>query len=356
MNRLETLILALWLALILAGIFLFFWALQPILTPFVAGALLAYLGDPAVDKLEEKGASRMVGVIVVFALTLSFLALLLALVIPVLLEQLVSLMTTVPIGYAWLAEVGLPWLQNQFSLSPITLPSINWETQLQDHWKSMGGFLANSFQRITASGLSFLLAVINLTLVPIVGFYLLRDWDRIVLAIQRLIPEARQQSISEVAIEVHEVLGAFLRGQMIIMICQAVYYSFGLWFIGLNYAFIAGVFIGLISIIPYAGSLLGILAAVGIAFAQSSFDWWFLGLLASVFILGQTLESLILTPNLIGDRIGLHPVAVIFVLMAGGELGGFTGILVALPVSAAGLVLIRRGLNSYRKSEAYFRS
>lgn len=339
--------------LLFLGVFIFL--LSPILSPFLLGALLAFLGDPLVDRLEARGFSRGGGVAVVFLLFAVALGLLLSVFIPILLSQLDQLVRNIPAIYQWLGQDVLPWLQRQFSTSPIKLPAIDWETQLAEHWQSMGRLTASTLARITDSGLAFIGGLFNLAIVPVVAFYLMRDWDVMVEAMLDLVPRPWQENISLMVGEADDVLGAFIRGQFLVMVAQAVLYSVGLWLVGLQFAFILGTVAGLASIIPYAGAVIGVGASLIVVWIQYGWELTPYLLVAGVFGIGQLLEGWVLTPLLVGDRIGLHPVAVIFALMAGAQLAGFTGMLIALPVAAVLLVFVRHGVNYYRQSDAYQR-
>ena len=327
--------------------------LRDILMPFAIGALIAYVGDPVVDRLEDRGFGRTSGVAIVFALFIGLLILIIAVVAPILLQQLSDVVAGIPDAYRWLALVAVPKLQAWLSLTPINLPEIDWQTSLSEHWSSVGKMTGGVVQQVTASSLSLLTGLLNVALVPVVAFYLMRDWDVMMAAIMKLVPRAMVRGVTTAINEAHSVLEAFVRGQLVVMSAQAVIYSTGLWLVGLNYAVALGLLAGAASIIPYAGAVIGIGSALTVAYLQFGLDLWALGLVGSVFILGQLIESFVLTPMLIGDRIGLHPVAVIFALMAGGQLAGFTGILIALPVAAVLLVFCRRLVEVYLTTDTY---
>lgn len=340
------------LALVIALVSLI-WVLHPILTPFALGALIAYLGDPLVDRLEARGYSRTAGVSAVFLIFTLCLILVLAVGLPLLLEQADQALRRIPDVYRWLSTSALPWIQGQLSLSPVQLPPIDWEAELAAHWKSLGKVTADTVARITRSGLGLAVIVFNLALVPLVAFYLMRDWDRMVEGLLDLVPRAWQEVVSLMVAEADDVLGAFIRGQLLVMLAQAVIYSCLLWLVGLNYAVILGTVAGIAAIIPYAGSVIGIGASLAVAWFQFGGELTPLLWVAAVFGVGQILESWVLTPVLIGDRIGLHPVAVIFALMAGGQVAGFTGVLLALPVAAVIVVFCRHAITYYRHSMTY---
>ncbi len=332
---------------------LFVYALSPILSPFVMGGLIAYLGDPLVDRLEARGYGRTSGVVLVFLLITLLLVLILSVGLPLLINQLDQAIRKIPELYRWMSNEALPWIHAQISVSPVKLPPIDWEAELAAHWQSVGKVTADTVARLTRSGMGILTAIINLALIPVVAFYLMRDWDRMVASVLDLIPVAWQENVSLMVSEADDVLGAFIRGQLLVMLAQAVMYSVGLWFVGLEFAIILGTGAGLASIIPYAGAMIGVGSSLAVAWFQFGGELLPLVWVGVVFAFGQTVESMVLTPMLIGDRIGLHPVAVIFVLMAGGQLAGFTGMLLALPVSAVLFVFFRHAVAYYRRSQTY---
>lgn len=328
-------------------------SLREILMPFAMGALIAYLGDPLVDRLEDRGFSRTSGVTIVFGVFLGLLVLIFAVAAPIVIKQLSEIAAAIPDAYRWVSSVAVPRLQALLSLTPINLPDIDWRTSLTDHWSSVGKMTGGVVQQVTTSSLSLLTGLLSVALVPVVAFYLMRDWDLMMAGIMKLVPRAMINGVTSAISEAHAVLEAFLRGQLVVMGAQAVIYSVGLWMVGLNYAVVLGLVAGAASIIPYAGAVIGVGSALIVAYLQFGLDLWALGLVGLVFIFGQLIESFALTPMLIGDRIGLHPVAVIFALMAGGQLAGFTGILIALPVAAVLLVFCRRLVSIYLTTETY---
>lgn len=341
--------LALALALGIGGAL---YLLEPILGPFVLGALIAYLGDPLVDAWERRGLNRTLGVCIVFALFTTLITLALVFAVPRLLHQLDQLVSRVPDIYHWLTQVAIPWLQQRLDLPGERLPQMDWSGQLADNWQSVGKMTASTLKQITGSSADLLLGLANLALVPVVAFYLMRDWDLLMDRTLHILPRAWQGSTSGIAAEADEVVGAFLRGQFLVMCSLGVIYSTGLWLVGLQLALLLGVIAGLASIVPYLGFMVGILASCVAAYAQFQ-DWTVLLWVGLVFGIGQTIESMVLTPVLVGDRIGLHPVAVIFALMAGGQLAGFVGVVLALPVAAVIMVFLRHALRHYRASDLY---
>jgi len=328
------------------------YLLEPILAPFLLGAVIAYLGDPLVDRLERRRVPRTPAVAIVFLLYSAIMLVVTLVAVPRLLHQLDALVQKVPDIYDWLTQIAIPWIQQRLDLPGGRLPKMDWSEQLADNWQSVGKFMAQTLKRITGSGANLLLGLANLALVPVVAFYLMRDWDELMAKALRMLPVAWQGRVSEMVGEADEVVGAFLRGQFLVMCALGILYSIGLWLVGLQLALLLGFIAGLASIVPYLGFMVGILASFIAAWAQFG-DWTMLLWVALVFGIGQMIESMVLTPVLVGDRIGLHPVAVIFALMAGGQLAGFVGVLMALPIAAVVMVFLRHGVRHYRSSELY---
>ncbi|MFV0277533.1 MAG: AI-2E family transporter, partial [Parahaliea sp.] len=322
-----------WFVGFLLVIGLAFYLLKPVLLPFVLGALIGYMGDPLVDALERRGLSRTLGVSLVFLIFSALLAAALLIAIPTLAQQVDALVRKIPEIYRWLTDTLLPWVQARLGVPVSGLPEIDWTTSLAKNWQSLSKAMGTTVMSITGSGASMLAWLVNLALVPVVAFYLMRDWDILVAKVLRMLPRAWQGKTIEMANEADEMLGAFIRGQLLVMLALGTIYSVGLSAIGLQLALVLGMIAGLASIVPYLGFIVGIAGSLLAAWFQFH-DWGSLLLVVLVFGIGQMLESMLLTPILVGDRIGLHPVAVIFALMAGGQIAGFVGVLVALPVSA----------------------
>lgn len=329
--------------------FLGLWLLQPILMPFVAGALLAYLGDPLVDRLEAWGMGRSPAVVTVFSVLTLLSALVVLLAFPLLAEQTQLLLLKLREVLVWLRTEALPEARQTLGLAS---PIESAREALAENWMSAGGLVGNLWNRITGSGMALSTWIANLALMPIVTFYLLRDWDILMAELRALLPLRLEPGVVLIASECDEIIGAFLRGQLIVMMCLGLMYSFGLWMIGLDLALVLGALAGLAAIVPYLGTIVGISAAGVAAWFQFG-DWQVLLWVGLVFSIGQMVEAWFLTPNLVGERIGLHPVAVIFAMMAGGQLFGFVGILVALPVAAVLAVCLRHALDAYKGSRLY---
>lgn len=339
--------------LLLAGVLLFGWllvSLSPILSPFLTAILLAYLGDPLVDKLESWKCSRTGGVVITFLILLLVCVISVLLIIPAILQQIEHLVQSVPEAVTWVNSVAVPYIEKTLD---IDLVEYDWAdlTQYLD-LGATSNVLKTIISNMTQSSLAILGAVGNLVLIPVVTFYLLRDWDILVARLAELVPRYYIGKVSTLIGECHEMLGAFFRGQLLVMLAQSVIYAIGLMAIGLDLGLLVGLLAGLVSIVPYLGAIVGIGAGLIAAFFQFG-DWIHILLVLAVFGIGQTLESTVLTPKLVGDRIGLHPVAVIFAVLAGGQLFGFVGVLLALPAAAVLMVVLRRAHDQYRGSVLY---
>lgn len=339
---------------VFAALGLLFYLLQPILLPFVLGALIGYLGDPLVDRVEARGGNRTLGVALVFLMFTSIFVLGMFFAIPMLLQQIDGFIASIPKVYGWLRDVALPWLQSRTPVTGRLLPEIDWSAELLSNWQSLGKVTAKTVSQLTGSSMDLLLGLANAALVPVVAFYLMRDWDAIIERSVSLLPRDWQSGTRNMMGEADEVVGAFLRGQFVVMCALGALYATGLALAGVDLALLLGLIAGLASIVPYLGFIVGITASLIAAYLQFQ-DWLPLLYVAGVFGVGQLVESMVLTPVLVGDRIGLHPVAVIFALMAGGQLAGFVGVVVALPVAAVIMVFARHAVNHYRDSDLYGR-
>lgn len=334
------------------GIGILIYLLAPVITPFLASALLAYLGDPVVDRLEKLKLSRTTSVSIVFFAILLVLISLPLILLPLVEQQISALVMKMP-GYLDKAQTFLaPYIKDVFHTDVDILNTQTLKNAFTSYWKEMGGVASAIVKTITKSGFVLVGWLANLVLIPVVTFYLLRDWDILVAKIGRLIPRAKLPVVVKLAKESDEVLGSFLRGQFVVMLVLGIVYTTGLWIVGLDLALLIGMIAGLVSFVPYLGFIVGILLA-GIATIMQFGDPLYLLHIIIVFGVGQALEGMLLTPLLVGDKIGLHPVAVIFSVMAGGQLFGFVGILLALPVAAVVMVMIRHVQDLYTSSGLY---
>ncbi|MGH8173643.1 MAG: AI-2E family transporter [Rhodanobacteraceae bacterium] len=339
-----------WLILIgIAGFLLYL--LAPVLMPFVAAALFAYLGDPLVDRL-ERWMSRSFAVSLVFLVMIVAVVAILLVLVPFIERQISNFLSQLPSWIDWFQNTARPWLEQHFGISPDVLDTQRLIGMLQTHWKEAGGVVTTVLERVSRSGLTLVGWMLNIVLIPVVAFYLLRDWDILVDRIHALVPRSIEPTVGRLAHESDIVLGAFLRGQLSVMVALGILYAVGLWAVGISVGPLIGMIAGLISFVPYLGAITGVIMAIIAALVQYQ-DWAHVALVLVVFGIGQTLEGYVLVPKLVGDKIGLHPVAVIFAVLAGGELFGFLGVLLALPVASVVMVLLRYAHERYTASKLY---
>ena len=340
--------------LIAALIVLALWLLGPVLTPFVVAAVLAYALTPLVNKLDRMGKGRLPRVVAVLLVELLFIVVALSLVlliipivakeIPLIREQIPLLADRISTGLTpWLAQYGIHVSLDVGSLKTLALKYLN------ANYEDMFGSLLSSIQL----GGSVALAVIgNAVLIPVALFYLLMDWDKFVARVLELVPPPMRSAFDSFTDESDSVLGQYLRGQFLVMLVMAIFYAIGLALFGLDLALPIGIFTGLAMFIPYLGFGIGLILAVLAGLLQFA-SIKAIVMVAVVYGIGQVVESLYLTPRLVGERIGLHPLAVIFALLAFGQVFGFVGVLIALPASAVLLVGIRRVKERYIASKLY---
>jgi predicted PurR-regulated permease PerM len=323
-----------------------FYLLAPVLTPFIAAALLAYIGDPLADRLQKLRLPRTLAVVCVFLLTFLLIGLLVLLVGPLIRQQVGALFAALPAIVSQIEQVWAPGVSDFLGLD--SGENIGIGAFLAEYKDMAGSWGATLLSSVTTTGTMLAAAVMSLFLIPILTFYLLRDWDSIVAHFGALIPESQRETVFELAGETDEVLGAFLRGQLLVMFALAIIYSTGLSMVGLEFAIAIGIVSGLVSFVPYLGFVFGIgIASLTVALEPNAL-WHLVGVVAT-FTIAQLIEGSILTPKLVGDRIGLHPVLVIFAIAAGGQLFGFFGILLALPAAAVLSVVVRFAFNRYLK-------
>ena len=340
--------------LIAAVVILALWLLGPVLTPFVVAAVLAYALTPLVNKLDRMGKGRLPRVVAVVVVELLFILAVLSLVllvvpivakeIPLMREQIPLLADRITTGLTpWLAQFGIKVSLDMGSLKAVALKYLN------ANYQDMFGSLLSSLKL----GGSVALAIIgNAVLIPVALFYLLMDWDKFVTRLLELVPPPMRSSVDSFTDEADSVLGQYLRGQLLVMLVMAAFYAIGLALFGLDLALPIGIFTGLAMFIPYLGFGIGLILAVLAGVLQFA-SIKAIVMVAVVYGIGQVVESLYLTPRMVGERIGLHPLAVIFALLAFGQVFGFVGVLIALPASAVLLVAIRRIKLRYMTSKLY---
>jgi predicted PurR-regulated permease PerM len=328
------------------------WLLAPVLTPFVFASMLGWLGDPTVDRLERRGWSRHLAVTFVFSAMAVVVLSALLLLVPLIERQLVTLVESLPRYRDWFVGTLLPWLEERTGIDlTMWLDPERLIQLVREHWERAGGVAATLLGYLSRSGFA-LIGLANIVLLPVLTFYFLRDWDLLVERIAALVPRDHIGTVRRLAHESDQVLGAFLRGQFSVMLALGALYAIGLWAVGLDLGLLIGVIAGLVSFVPYLGPATGVVLGVVAGTVQFG-DWQHVAMILAVFGVGQAVESYWLTPKLVGDRIGLHPVAVIFAIMAGGQLFGFLGVLLALPVAAVANVLLRYAHERYTRSRLY---
>lgn len=336
-------------SLVLLGLL---YLLAPVLTPFALAALLAYLGDPVVDRLEKK-FSRTTSVVIVFSCMSLVIAGALALLIPEIIRQAGGFPEQLQKLGAWFSSSLVPWAKTKLNLDLSSLDVAAVLETARAHLQDIGKILPKVFVGVGKSSAAVLGVLANLLLLPVITFYFLRDWDVLVARLQHLLPRPLEPTISQLARESDQVLGSFLRGQLSVMVVTGALYAIGLTLAGVQFGLLIGFTAGLLSFVPYLGPAIGIIAGVISALVSPGDPWINVALVAAVFGIGQIVESFFLTPWLVGDKIGLHPVAVIFSVMAGGQLFGFFGVLLALPVAAVVMVLLRHAHQRYLQSTLY---
>ncbi len=339
-----------WLAVFLTTGWIIY-LLSPILMPFLVAATLAYMGDPFADWLEKHKIPRTLAVIIVFMVLSIVVVGGLFVIIPAIKSQIAFTFAKAPEAYQWINQQAVPWINSTLGLE-IAISELDIQLWLEQHWEDTSSFLTTVLSGLGSSSVAVMAWFANLLLVPVVAFYLLRDWDKLISYVGSLIPRNKSTIVFKLAKESDEVLGAFVRGQLLVMFALGVIYSIGLSLTGLNVALLVGMIAGVASIVPYLGFAVGIIAA-GVAALLQYHSIGALVPIVIVFSVGQALEGMVLTPLLVGDKIGLHPVTVIFSILAGGQLFGFTGILIALPVAAVLAVIVRHFHSRYVDSHYY---
>ncbi|MDR0237265.1 chloramphenicol efflux transporter CxpE [Acinetobacter sp.] len=342
---------------ILAAIALVLWILyllKPVVIPFVAAFLVAYLFSPVVDKLSRL-LPRWLSISIVFIGIGVLLTWAIWFVVPLVWKQLIYARDSIPAGIHWVNSTFLPWLSNNFNVEHMELDTDQISKVVMEYVQT--NYSADSIQsmalKIAQSGLSFISIGGTIVLIPIIAFYFLLDWNRMLESLKGFIPRQYESSVLNIVAECHSVLGAFVKGQFLVMILLGIVYAVGLQLVGLEVGLIIGMIAGLCSIIPYLGFGVGIIAAIIACFFQFGLDLKHLLMVLAVFGVGQLIEGYILQPFLLGDKIGLSPVAVVFAVLAGAQLGGFVGMLIALPVAAVIVVLLKHLKELYQRSQFY---
>lgn len=336
-----------WLALI-GLISALIYLLSPILTPFLLAAVIAYICNPLVTWLAARKIPRTLSTIFIMLITIGAFAALVLIMLPLFEKEVSRLIERIPFFLDVVKTRFIPWLRSNFNIEP-QIDIVLLKQILMDHWQSAGGVAAKMLPSLKSSGLIILEFLINLILVPVVLFYMLRDWNVLVKQAGGLVPPSWQKQVFSLAQETDRVLAEFMRGEIAVIIIMSGYFVTGLWLAGLEFALPIGLLAGMLVFVPYLGTIVGLALATFAAITQFQ-EWSNIIAVWVVIGSGQLLESLLITPRLVGERIGLHPVAVIFALLAFGQLFGFIGILLALPISAVLLVWFRHLHDQYMKT------
>lgn len=327
--------------------------LAGVLAPFVTSIILAYILEPLVTRMARRGVSRNFAALIVVTGTILVVLALTLVIVPMFVQQMSALYGYIPKLLAWLRETAAPWLQHRFGLD-VAFDLDHLKEWLNKYGSEAGRALTAMLPSLTSGGMALVEFFANLVLIPVVLFYYVRDWPEMVGRLDKYAPPRWQAKLHEVARDLDAVLGQFMRGQLAVMVIMAVFYSIGLWMTGLKSALPIGIIAGLLIFIPYLGATVGLLLGTLAGLLQFQSLGGLLPIWA-VFTLGQLIESFYVTPRLVGERIGLHPVTVIFALMAFGQLFGFVGVLLALPMAAALVVGLRHLQPLYYASRWYRR-
>lgn len=333
-------------------LFLFLWVLGDTLLPFVAGMALAYFLDPVADMLERWGVSRLFATVFILFCFIIVFVLAVLIIVPILSGQVAGLLERLP-DYvsrlqALVRELDFDWLDRFQGEDGSFLGG-----SASDLIGRGAGWVGTVIEQLWASGKALIGIVSLLVVTPVVAFYLLYDWDRMVARVDSWLPLDHRDTVRQIAADIDKTVAGFVRGQGTLCLVLGVFYGTALTLAGLNFGLLIGLFAGLISFIPYVGSLVGFLLSVGVALVQFWPEWIPIAIIAAIFFAGQFLEGNFLQPWLVGSSVGLHPVWVMFALFAFGSLFGFTGMLIAVPVAASIGVIVRFALDQYLRSELY---
>lgn len=329
------------------------WLLSGVLAPFVTGMIIAYLLDPACDRLQRLGMPRWLATTVLLLLFVILAILAVLIVVPILINQITGLISAVP-DYVARATARLQPLiaELRHRVSAANFNEI--QKAVSQYAGNAVSWIGTVLGSLWQGGMALIDLLSLLFITPVVAFYMLRDWDHMIGVIDHNLPVAQRETIRGLGREVNRTMSRFIRGQLTVCLLLGLFYAIALSMVGLNFGLLVGLITGVLSIIPYVGSLVGLVSSVGIALVQYD-DWTMWALVLGIFVLGQFLEGNFVTPKLVGDSVGLHPVWVIFALLAAGSLFGFTGVMLAVPMAAVIGVLTRFALHRYRQSALYGR-
>lgn len=340
-----------WL-LMLAAFIAVLWLFKPVLLPFLAGLAIAYFLEPVVASLEKRKVPRWAGALIVLSGFLFIVVAIILLIFPMLNHQIGALINALPEYITKIRESYLPWAQDWLGrFSPEDVEKIR-GAATQSTGDALG-WVSQTVKHIVSGGFAFIDAVALSILTPVTAFHVLRDWGKLTKVVDKLIPRHHYAVIREQMAEIDRTLSGFVRGQAIVCLILGLIYSTGLALNGLQYGATVGIIAGVLTIIPYVGTVFGWITSVILACVQFEGDWLRIGLVIAVFAIGHFFEGYILTPRFVGNRVGLHPVWVLFALIAGLKLMGFMGVLIAVPTAAVIGVLVRFGAREYKASSLY---
>jgi predicted PurR-regulated permease PerM len=342
---------ALFWLIIAAAILAILWLLRSMLTPFVLGMALAYVCDPAADRLEALRVPRWLATLAMLGLMVGAVVLIMVLVLPLIVNQIVQLAQQAP-RYVHLMRVEVLPQINDLIDRVAGSHADEMRHAAQSYVGDLGSWAVGLLGHLWSGGLAIADIMYVLLLTPLVAFYFLRDWDFMIAKIDAWLPRRQTHMIRELAHEIDAILAGFVRGQATVCLIFAIYYSVALTAAGLDFGVIIGIAAGVLTFIPYLGAIAGLIASLCVAFVQFD-DYTRVAIVAGVYVLGHLVESNLVTPNLVGDKVKLHPVWVIFALLAGGSVFGFTGVLLAVPAAAVIGVLVRFALKQYLASSFY---
>ena len=341
-------------AVILFIIFAFLYSISEILFPFIFGMLVAYFFDPIVRKLERKGVNRALasgGIILLFTASLISLV---ALTVPILSNQAQQLAEALPEYYEKIEDDIIPEIERRiYDISPEIAEQAKIEAEKQSDFNKIKDTVAKYVGKILSSG-SWLFNLLSLIFItPIVSFYILRDWANFKEEVDDLLPRQYKDTIQEQILKIDQTVSAFLRGQLNVCLILGTYYAIALSIAGLNFGLLIGFAMGLLCFIPFVGVIVGAVIGLSVAYFQFDDDTTRIAIIAAIFIIGQVVEGNILTPKIVGDKIGVHPAWLIFGMLAGGSLLGLTGVILSVPLTAIINVLIQFAIGQYEESEYY---
>lgn len=339
-----------WLSII-AGIGIFVFMIRPILLPFITSFIVAYALSPAVEIFEKYKINRGLSAGLLVLAFFLFIATILFYAIPFLQMELTFLVSKLPEYGDRLVAFIQPYIDDlSIYIKPTDLERL--QSTASDYFMDIVRWVLKMIVGVLTSGLALANLISLVVITPLVSFYFLRDWNVMTNSVNKLLPRENAARIQRLLQDINNTIGGFARGQALVCLTLGIYYAIALTIVGLDFSVLVGAIIGLVAFIPYVGAFTGFVLSLGIAFAQFN-DWYSIGLVGLVFLLGQTLEGYVLIPKFVGDRIGLHPVWVIFAILAGGVLFGFIGVLIALPVAAALGVVVRFLIVEYKASPLY---